>query len=80
MNRVPLYAVHQIEDGLWELIAPSDDPITPAYWRVGVIRQHGWGTAGRDRGGQAPVSWGVECNQRRRIGIVRCANRLSAVK
>jgi hypothetical protein len=40
MNRVPLYAAHRIEDGLWEIIAPSDDPYTPAYWRVGVVRQH----------------------------------------
>jgi len=27
------YAVHQVRDG-WEIIAPSDDPTTPAYWRV----------------------------------------------
>ena len=33
-----IYAVHQVRDG-WEIIAPSDDPFTPAYWRVGVIRQ-----------------------------------------
>ena len=34
------FAVHQVRDG-WEIVAPSDDPTTPAYWRVGVIRQHG---------------------------------------
>jgi len=35
------YAVHQVRDG-WEILAPSDDPTTPAYWRVDVIRQHDW--------------------------------------
>jgi len=63
------YAVHQVRDG-WEIIAPSDDPITPAYWRVAVIHQHVWRVAGRDRDGDAPLSWGV----------VRCANRISTVK
>ena len=46
------FAVHQVRDG-WEIIAPSDDPTAPAYWRVGVIRQHGW-PAGCDRDGYAP--------------------------
>jgi hypothetical protein len=60
---ISVYALHQTRDG-WEVIAPSDDPTTPAYWRVGVIRQYGWHTAGRDRDGQAPVSWGPPCNVR----------------
>jgi hypothetical protein len=34
------YAVHQVRDG-WEIIAPSDDPYAPAYWRVAVVRQYG---------------------------------------
>ena len=33
------FAVHQVRDG-WEILAPSDDPYTPAYWRVAVIRQY----------------------------------------
>lgn len=33
------YAVHKVGNE-WEVIAPSDDPTTPAYWRVGVVR-HG---------------------------------------
>ena len=53
------YALHQVQDG-WEIIAPSDDPYAPAYWRVGVVRQYGWREAGRDRDGNAPVSWGGE--------------------
>jgi hypothetical protein len=36
--RAGCYAVHQVEDG-WEIIAPSDDPTTPAYWRVAVVQQ-----------------------------------------
>ena len=35
------FAAHQVRDG-WEIFAPSDDPTTPAYWRVDVIRQHDW--------------------------------------
>jgi hypothetical protein len=38
------YAVHQTKDG-WEIIAPSDDPCAPAYWRVGVVREYGLGVA-----------------------------------
>jgi hypothetical protein len=79
-NKPDCYAVHQVRDG-WEVIAPSDDPYRPAYGRVDVIRRYGWHAAGRDRGGQAPLSWDAECNhQARRPGRVRCANRLSAVK
>ena len=57
------YAVHQVRDG-WEIIAPSDDPCAPAYWRVDVIHQHGWRDAGRDRDGQAPMLWvSVRCGR-----------------
>ena len=36
------YAVHKVGNE-WEVIAPSDDPTTPAYWRVGVIRERPFG-------------------------------------
>ena len=35
------FAAHQVGDN-WEILAPSDDPTTPVYWRIGVIRQHDW--------------------------------------
>jgi hypothetical protein len=56
LTTASIYAVHQVRDG-WEIIAPDADPTTPAYWRVGVIRQHGWRAAGRDRDGNAPMWW-----------------------
>jgi len=40
------FAIHQIKDG-WEITAPSDDPCVPAYWRIAVIREHGW-SVGKD--------------------------------
>ena len=52
------YALHQVRDG-WEIIAPSDDPYAPAYWRVDFIPRYGWRAAGRGRDGQAPRSWGM---------------------
>jgi hypothetical protein len=55
------FAVHQIRDG-WEIIAPSDDPTTPAYWRVAVVQQYGQ-QDGRDRIG-APVTPIVRCDWR----------------
>jgi hypothetical protein len=39
------FAVHRVSGG-WEIIAPSDDPTTPAYWRVGIIRQSQFGICG----------------------------------
>jgi hypothetical protein len=53
------FAVHQVRDG-WEIVAPSDDPTTPAYWRVGVIRQYGW-RDGSDHM-DAPVTPAVRCD------------------
>jgi hypothetical protein len=58
------YAVHQVLDG-WEIIAPSDDPYTPAYWRVAVVcqsGQHGWHD-GPDRI-DATVTPIVRCDRR----------------
>jgi hypothetical protein len=31
-----IFAAHHVQSG-WEIIAPSDDPYTPAYWRVAVV-------------------------------------------
>ena len=64
------YAVHQLQDG-WELIAPSDDPYRPAYGRVEVIRRYGWQAAGRDRDGQAPLSWNAERRSCAKLGAIR---------
>jgi hypothetical protein len=36
-TQIGSYAVHQVRDG-WEILAPSDDPFAPAYWRVAVAR------------------------------------------
>jgi hypothetical protein len=35
-----IFAAHRVPSG-WEIIAPSSDPFTPAYWRVAVLDQNG---------------------------------------
>ena len=44
------YALHQVRDG-GRSLRHLTIPLMPAYWRVGVIRQHGWRAARRDLDG-----------------------------
>jgi hypothetical protein len=50
-----IYAVHRTARG-WEIIAPSDDLCAPAYWRVGVIRQHSLRAAAETTGKRLEIS------------------------
>ena len=42
----PIYAAHLVSGGGWDIIAPSNDPYVPAYWRVDVVDRYGRGGYG----------------------------------
>jgi hypothetical protein len=49
-TQIGSYAVHQVRVG-GRSLRHLTIPLMSAYWRVGVIRQHGWRWVGRDLDG-----------------------------